>query len=52
MNSDKYKKLDKIKNLDCRYMQEYRKDKSLEDSRLEFRWLTNMLDTRTTMPGR
>ena len=28
------------------------KDKSLEDSRLEFRWLTNMLDTRTTMPGR
>ena len=52
MNSDNYKKLDKIKNLDCRYMQEYRKDKSLEDSRLEFRWLTDMLDTRTTMPGR
>ena len=33
-------------------MQLYMKDKSLEDSRLEFRWLTDMLDTRTTMPGR
>ena len=30
----------------------YMKDKSLEDSRLEFRWLTDILDTRTTMPGR
>ena len=52
MNSTKYKKLDKIKYLDCRSMQSYMKDKSLEDSRLEFRWLTDMLDTRTTMPGR
>ena len=43
MNSDKYKKLDKIKNINCRYMQSYM-DKSLEDSRLEFRWLTIMLD--------
>ena len=33
-------------------MQQYMKDKSLEDSRLEFRWLTDMLDTRTTMAGR
>ena len=52
MNSDKYKKLEKIKYLDCRQMQLYMKDKSLEDSRLKFRWLTDMLDTRTTMPGR
>ena len=52
MNSPNYKKLDKIKHLDCRYMQEYMKNKSLEDSRLEFKWLTDMLDTRTTMPGR
>lgn len=52
MGSARYKKLDKIKNLDCRAMQQYMKDKSLEDSRLEFRWLTDMIDTRTTMPGR
>ena len=52
MNSTKYKKLEKIKYLDGRQMQQYMKDKSLEDSRLEFRWLTEMLDTRTTMPGR
>ena len=52
MNSTKYKKLDKIKYLDCRTMQSYMKDKSLEDSRMEFLWLTDMLDTRTTMPGR
>ena len=29
MNSDKYKKLDKIMNFDYRYIQEYRKDSSL-----------------------
>ena len=52
MQSDKYKKLDKIKYADCRYMQPYMREKSLEDSRLEFRWMTDMLDTRTTMPGR
>ena len=52
MQSKKYKKLDKIKYGDCRYMQPYMKEKSLEDSRIEFCWLTNMLDTRTTMPGR
>ena len=51
MNSDSYKKLDKIKQLDCRSMQEYMKNKSLEDSQLEFWWLTDMLDMRTTMPG-
>ena len=52
MQSEKYKKLDKIKYTDCRYMQPYMREKSLEDSRLEFLWQTNMLDTRTTMPGR
>ena len=52
MQSGKYKKLDKIKYSDCRAMQPYMKEKSLEDSRLEFRRVTDMLDTRTTMPGR
>ena len=52
MSSNRYKKLDQIRHLDCRSMQSYMKDKSLEDSRLQFRWLTNMLDTRTLMPGR
>ena len=52
MGSAGYKKLDKIKNQDCRAMQQYKKDKSLEDSRLEFRWLTDMIDTRNTMPVR
>ena len=32
-------------------MQSYIKEKSLKDNRMEFRWMTNMLDTRTTMPG-
>ena len=45
MNSDKYKKLDQIRHLDCRSMQSYMKDKSLEDNRLQFWWLTNILDT-------
>jgi hypothetical protein len=30
-------KLDRISNNECRYMQSYMLDKSLEDSRLEFR---------------
>ena len=51
-SSDRCKKLDQIRHLDCRSMQSSMKDKSLEYSRLEFRWLTNMLGTRTTMPGR
>ena len=28
------------------------REKSVEDSRLEFRWMTDMLDTWTTMAGR
>ena len=35
-----------IRNEDCRFM------KSLEQSRLEFIWQTQMLDTRTTMKRR
>ena len=37
MQSKNNKKLDKIKYADCRSMQPYMKEKSLEDSRLEFR---------------
>ena len=45
-------KLDKIKNQDTRCMQGYMKQKSLENSRLEFIWETNMIDTRMNMKGR
>ena len=45
-------KLDRISNNECRYMQSYMLDKSLEDSRLEFRWRTCMLDCRAWMPGK
>jgi hypothetical protein len=43
------KKLSMIKYSDCREMAPYMKEKSLEDSRLEFLWLTDMLESRTTM---
>ena len=33
-------------------MQVYMKQKSLEDSRLEFLWETNMLETRCNMKGK
>ena len=46
------KKLEKIKYSDCRTMASYMLEKSLEDSRLEFLWLTDMLDSRTTMSKR
>jgi hypothetical protein len=42
-------KLDKIRHDDFRQMASYMLEKSLEDSRLEFLWLTDMLDSRTTM---
>ena len=45
-------KCDMIWNLDFRQMQVFMKDKSLENSRIEILWLTNMLDTRTTMKGK
>ena len=43
------KKLVEMRNLDCRKEQQYMKNASLHDSRLEFQWQANMLDTRTTM---
>ena len=36
-----------LKNQDCRQMQDYMTEKNLEDASLEFRWQTNMLDSRT-----
>ena len=39
-------KLDSISNKECRYMHSYMLEKSLEDSRLEFRWRTHMLKDR------
>ena len=41
-----------IRNRDCRSVQPYMYEKSLEQSRLEFAWETIMLDTRTTMKGK
>ena len=46
------KKLDRISNGDCRYMQNYMLRKSLEDSRLEFKFRTSMLDCRAWMPAK
>ena len=46
------KKLKMIRNEDSSSIQSYMKEKSLEDSRLEFKWRTNMIDTRTTMKGK
>ena len=45
-------KCDNIRNIDLRKMQEFMKEKSLENSRLEVLWLTNMVDTRMTMKGK
>ena len=44
-----YSKLEKIINKDCTKMEEYMKNKSLEDARLEFHWQTGLLDSRATM---
>ena len=43
------KKLKEMARLDCRQQQDYMSQVSLYDSRLEFRYQSNMLDTRTTM---
>ena len=40
-------KCDNIRNVDTRKMQDFMLDKSLENSRMEVLWLTNMLDTKT-----
>ena len=45
-------KMDDIKKTDTRNMQEYMKQKSLENSRIEFLWETNMLETRYHMKGK
>ena len=45
-------KLSKIRNQYTRVMQSYMKEKSLENSRMEFIWETNMIDTRMNMKGR
>jgi hypothetical protein len=39
-------KLEEIKKTDARKMQDYMSQKSLENSRIEFLWETNMLETR------
>ena len=41
-----------IRKRDCRFVQPYMYQKSLEQSRLEFLWDTNIIDTRTTMKGK
>ena len=41
-----------IRREDCRFVKSYMFEKSLEQSRLEFIWQTQMLDTRTTMKGK
>ena len=45
-------KMENIKKTDTRKMQEYMKQKSLENSRIEFLWETNMLETRWNMKGK
>ena len=45
-------KCDNIRNIDTRKMQDFMLDKSLENSRMEVLWLTNMWDTRTTMKAK
>ena len=41
-----------ILHCDFRKMQKYMQSKSLQYSRIEFLWRTDMLDTRTTMKGK
>ena len=45
-------KLKHLQNTDLRYMQKYMAQVSLENSRLEFRYRTRMLDTRADMGKR
>ena len=45
-------KMAKIRTQDTRKMQLYMKQKSLENSRMEFIWETNMIDTRCNMKGK
>ena len=41
-----------IRNEDCWFVKPYMFEKSLEQSRLEFLWQTQMVNTRTTMKGK
>ena len=45
-------KCDQIYKKDLRKRQVFIKDKSLENARIEILWLTNMIDTRTSMKGK
>ena len=45
------KKMSKIQNKDTRAMQPYMRQKSLENSRIEFLWESNMIETRVNMKG-
>ena len=46
------KKMEKLRMLDTRRMHTYMKQKPLENSRLEFKWQTHMIDTRVNMKGK
>ena len=46
------KKMAKLKMEDTRHIQKYMKQKSLANSRMEFKWLTHMIDTRINMKGK
>jgi hypothetical protein len=43
---------EKVRKIDTRQMQDFMLEKSLENSRMEVLWLTDMLDTRTTMKAK
>ena len=45
-------KCDQIYIKDVRVMQDFMKEKSLENARMEVLWMTNMIDTRSTMKGK
>ena len=45
-------KCDKIYTKDVRVMQDFMKQKSLENARIEVLWMTDMIDTRSTMKGK
>ena len=45
-------KCDQIYKKDLRKRQVFMNDKSLENARIEILWLTNMIDTRTSMKGK
>ena len=50
--SEPISKLEEIKKTDTRKMQDYMSQKFLENSRIEFLWETNLLETRHNMNGK